>query len=111
MPCREVENIGVVNADLKSVSACGVEESVPHHRPQGAGRDKRFGDKTVYGAKNVRSVESSTGDDFQRRIQGEMANEDGKPAKRYTLQLSQKPKAPIQRGLQCFLTLRRSSRP
>ena len=109
MPYRQVGSICVVNADLKSISARGVEEPVAHHCAQGTRCHDRLGNETIYRAKNDRSVEGSTGYDLQGRIQSEGANEYSQPSKYRTLRFCQEPKAPIQHGLQRFLTRWRRS--
>jgi hypothetical protein len=107
----QIGGLRVVNIAFEDIGARRVEEPVAHHRPEGTRCHDRLGDETIYGANNARSVESSTGDDFQRRVEGEMANECSEPAKHHTLQSCQESKAPIQRGLQCLLTRWRGSRP
>ena len=111
MAYGQIGGLRVVNIAFEDVGARRVEEPVAHHRSEGTRCRDRLGDETIYGGDNARSVESSTGDDFQRRIEGEMANECSEPAKHHTLQFCQEPKAPIQRGLQCLLPRWRGSRP
>ena len=78
---------GVVNFDFEDVGARGVEEPVAHHRPDRTRCHDRLGDETIHGAKDNRSVERGARDDFQRRIEGEMADEYGESAKHRALQL------------------------
>ena len=61
--------------------------------------------------KTVDLIEGRAGDDFQRRIEREMSDEYGEPAKHHAFQFGQEPEAPVQRGLQRLLTRRRGARP
>ena len=107
---RQVGELGVVDADFEGVSARRVQQPVAHHRPDGTGRDHRFGDEAVDGAKNERLIDGRAGHDRQRRIERKMSDEYREPAKHHAFQFGQEPVTPIQRRVQGLLTRRRGAR-
>ena len=96
----QVGELGVLKLDVEGVGARRVQEPVAHHGPDGAGRDHRLGHQAVDGAENGRLVERRAGHDGQRRIEREMSDEHGEPAKHQAFRFGKQPIAPIQRGMQ-----------
>jgi hypothetical protein len=110
MAHRQIGGLGVIDADIERVSARGVEEPIAHHRANGMVGHHRLGDEAVDRAEDGRSIQRSACHDFQRRIEGKMSNEDREPAKRHAFQVREKPVAPIERRMQCFVTRRCGTR-
>ena len=107
----QVGELGVVDADFEGVSARRVQQPVAHHGADGTGRDHRLGDEAVDGAEDEWLIDGRARHDLQRRIEREMSDEYGEPAKHHAFQFGQEPVAPVQRGLQGLLARRRGARP
>ena len=103
--------LGFAGWDFMGVDARGVQEPVAHHRADGKGRDQAFGDQAVDGAEHRRSIQRILGDDLERGIEGEISDEDRKPAKHDAFRLGEEPETPVEGGLQRLLARRRGARP